>query len=211
MSNILKRYSTAAVAAILAAAVLAGAFLFGGCKPKENDPTPTPGDGKTNDWRPNTIGVNVASDSLYVTKVENLPDDFIMGMDASCVPSLEAGGVKYYDHDGNEKDVYQILSENGINYIRVRVWNDPFDENNKGYGGGNCDIENAAKSLSEMNLDLIRWPGYNSHRKDIVWDTEQEAMGIPPQLKYPVEYSARVLVHYDGNQFPCARGYKGHN
>ena len=69
-----------------------------------------------------------------------------------------------------------------------------------------CDIENAAKSLSEMTLDLIRWPVYNSHRKDIVWDTEQEAMGIPPQLKYPVEYSARVLVHYDGNQFVCDSG-----
>ena len=69
-----------------------------------------------------------------------------------------------------------------------------------------CDIENAAKSLAEMNLDLIRWPVYNSHRKDIVWDYEPEEMGCPPQLKYPVEYSARVLVHYDGNQFVCDSG-----
>ena len=69
-----------------------------------------------------------------------------------------------------------------------------------------CDIENAAKSLSEMNLDLIRWPVFNSYRKDIVWDTEQEAMGAPAQLKYPVEYSSRVLVHYDGNQCVCDSG-----
>ena len=69
-----------------------------------------------------------------------------------------------------------------------------------------CDIENAAKSLSEMNLDLIRWPVFNSYRKDIVWDTEQEAMGAPAQLKYPVEYSSRVLVHYDGNQCVCDAG-----
>ena len=69
-----------------------------------------------------------------------------------------------------------------------------------------CDIENAVKSLSEMNLDLIRWPIFNSYRKDIVWDTEQESMGIPPQLKYPVEYSSRVLVHYDGNPFVCDSG-----
>lgn len=69
-----------------------------------------------------------------------------------------------------------------------------------------CDIENAAKSLSEMNLDLIRWPIFNSYRKDIVWDTEQEEMGIPAQLKYPVEYSSRVLVHYDGNPFVCDSG-----
>ena len=87
----------------------------------------------------------VASDTLFVEQVANLSDDFILGMDASCVPALEAGGVKYYDHDGNEKDVYQILSENGINYIRVRVWNDPYDAAGNGYGGGNCDIENAVE------------------------------------------------------------------
>ncbi len=69
-----------------------------------------------------------------------------------------------------------------------------------------CDIENAVKSLSEMNLDLIRWPMYNSYRKDIVWDDEQEALGVPAQLKYPVEYSSRILVHYDGNQFVCDSG-----
>ncbi len=69
-----------------------------------------------------------------------------------------------------------------------------------------CDIENAAKSLSEMNLDLIRWPVFNSYRKDIVWDTEQEAMGAPAQLKYPVEYGSRVLMHYDGNQCVCDSG-----
>ena len=36
---------------------------------------------------------DVKSDSLYVEKVENLPEDFILGMDASCVPALEASGV----------------------------------------------------------------------------------------------------------------------
>ena len=38
----------------------------------------------------------VTSDSLNVQQVANLPDDFIMGMDASCVPALEKSGVKYY-------------------------------------------------------------------------------------------------------------------
>ena len=100
----------------------------------------------------------VTSDTLYVEKVENLPADFIMGMDASCVPALERGGVKYYDHAGTEKDVYQILSENGINYIRIRVWNDPFDANGNGYGGGNCDIENAVvigKRATEYGMKLL--------------------------------------------------------
>ena len=72
-----------------------------------------------------------------------MTEAFILGMDASIVPSLEAGGVRYYDFDGKEKDVFEILSENGINYIRVRVWVDPYDGSGRGYGGGNCDIGTA--------------------------------------------------------------------
>ena len=45
----------------------------------------------------------IPSDTLYVEKVENLPEDFILGMDSSQVPALEAAGVKYYDFDGNER------------------------------------------------------------------------------------------------------------
>lgn len=85
------------------------------------------------------------SDSLYVEKVENLPDDFILGMDASSVISEEQSGVKYYGFDGTEKDVFQVFAEAGINYIRVRVWNDPYDDNGKGYGGGNNDIAKAVE------------------------------------------------------------------
>lgn len=70
---------------------------------------------------------------------------FILGMDASAVPALEAGGVRYYNCQGQEQDVFQILADAGINYIRVRVWNHPFDEQGRGYGGGNCDIDNAVE------------------------------------------------------------------
>ena len=80
----------------------------------------------------NVDKINVTSDTLRVRKVEGIPENFIFGMDASCVPSLEAGGVKFYDHENNEKDVYSILAENGLNYIRVRIWNNPFDSNGNG-------------------------------------------------------------------------------
>ncbi len=69
-----------------------------------------------------------------------------------------------------------------------------------------CDIENAARSLSEMNLDLIVWPTYNSYRKDIEIDLAPTELGCAPQLKVPVEYSSRVLMNYDGNQFVCDSG-----
>ena len=83
--------------------------------------------------------------TLYVRKVENLPDDFIFGMDISSVLAEEASGVKYYDFDGNETDLFRLLADNGINCIRVRVWNNPFDSEGHGFGGGNCDISTAVE------------------------------------------------------------------
>lgn len=83
---------------------------------------------------------------IYVQKVEGISNDFIKGMDVSSVLSEEASAVKYYDLDGNEDDVFRILAKSGINYVRVRVWNNPYDEDGNGYGGGNCDL-NCAKEL----------------------------------------------------------------
>ena len=77
---------------------------------------------------------------LYVKKVENLPDDFIFGMDVSSVLAEEASGVRYYNFAGEEQDLFAVLAESGITHIRVRVWNHPFDAEGHGYGGGNCDI-----------------------------------------------------------------------
>ena len=143
--------------------------------------------------------INVTSDSLYVQKVENLPDDFIMGMDASCVPALENSGVKYYDFDGTEKDVYEILSDNGINYIRVRVWNDPFDANGNGYGGGNCDIENAiaiGKRATKAGMKLL----VNFHYSDFWADPGKqmvpkawEGMSIEEKSEAVYQYTADCL------------------
>ena len=79
--------------------------------------------------------------SLYVKAVENLPDDFILGMDVSSLLAEEASGVRYYDFNGQERDLMEILAENGLTHIRVRVWNDPYDASGRGYGGGNCDID----------------------------------------------------------------------
>ena len=100
----------------------------------------------------------VTSDTLYVPRIEGMTEAFILGMDASIVPSLESGGVRYYDFDGKEKDVFEILSENGINYIRVRVWVDPYDGSGRGYGGGNCDIGTAlaiGKRATRYGMKLL--------------------------------------------------------
>ena len=80
---------------------------------------------------------------VCVEPVAGISDDFIRGMDASAVLSVEKSGAKYYGYDGKEQDVFETLAESGVNYIRLRVWNDPYDENGNGYGGGDNDVATA--------------------------------------------------------------------
>lgn len=164
--------------------------LFIGCaKPEEPDDV----------IEQEPITVSASSDSLYVEKVENLADDFIMGMDASSVPSLEAGGVKYYDYNGTETDVYKVLAQNGINYIRVRVWVDPFDKDGNGYGGGNCDINTAleiGKRVTKYGMKLL----VNFHYSDFWADPSKqqcpkdwEGLDIDQKAEKLYEYTKESL------------------
>ena len=81
--------------------------------------------------------------TIYVEPVDGISDDFYRGMDASAVLALENSGVKYYNFGGEEQDVFMTLAQAGVNYIRLRVWNDPYDKNGNGYGGGNNDVATA--------------------------------------------------------------------
>ncbi len=112
----------------------------------------------TIEHEPSGRTVNVTSDTLYVRKVDGLAEDFILGADISSVLSLERSGVKFYDYDGNENDLFDTLAQSGVNYIRVRVWNDPYDSAGNGYGGGNCDIDAACeigRRAAEAGMKLL--------------------------------------------------------
>lgn len=85
------------------------------------------------------------SAEIHIEPVAGMRDDFIRGVDISSVLAEEASGVVYYNEEGQAQDIFQTLADNGVNYVRVRVWNDPYDENGKGYGGGNCDTAAAAE------------------------------------------------------------------
>ena len=47
--------------------------------------------------------------------------DFICGMDVSSMLAEEESGVVYYNEAGEQADLFEVLSDAGINYIRVRV------------------------------------------------------------------------------------------
>ena len=136
----------------------------------------------------------IQGSSLYVKKVENIPEDFIMGMDASSVLAQEASGVKYYNFEGQEQDVFKTLAESGVNYIRVRIWNDPFDENGNGYGGGNCTIDTAVeigKRATQYGMKLL----VNFHYSDF-WADPGKQM-VPKAWKgMTVEEKTEAVYQY---------------
>lgn len=145
----------------LAFSVVGSIFALGSCKDKNQT------------IEKEEVTKVTSSNSVYVRKIDNIDDDFIMGMDASSVISLEQSGVKYYDYDGNEADVFKTLAQSGVNYIRVRIWNDPYDENGNGYGGGNNDIDKAVeigKRATKYGMKLL----VNFHYSDFWADPAKQ-------------------------------------
>ena len=100
-------------------------------------------DGKASASEDMAAEAEAGPEAGWQSPIYGLPEDYILGMDASMVLAEENSGVTYYDFEGNPQDVFQTFAKAGINYIRLRVWNDPYDENGKGYGGGNCDLSTA--------------------------------------------------------------------
>ncbi len=129
----------------LGMAALMTVSAFGGCTPAAPAPDYIPME-------------KIEGNSLYVEKVENLAEDFVLGMDVSSVIAMENSGVRYYNFAGEEQDLLQTLAESGVTHIRVRVWNNPYDDQGRGFGGGNCDINTAieiGQRATQYGMKLI--------------------------------------------------------
>ena len=136
----------------------------------------------------------ITYDDITTKEIDNLDKDFIFGMDASAVPSLEASGVKYYDKTNKKTDVFKILADRGVNYIRVRIWNDPYDSNKHGYGGGNCDLDNAiaiGKRATQYGMKVLA----NFHYSDF-WADPGRQLAPKAWASYTVDQKASAIYDY---------------
>ena len=147
-----------------------------------------------------TETADLPAPSISVEAIPDLPEDFVMGADISSLLSLEAAGRVFYGYEGKEQDLLQTLSQSGVNYIRVRVWNDPFDEAGNGYGGGNCTLDTAielGKRAARYGMGLLvdfhysdfwadpgkqqppkAWAGMTlAEKSDAIYDYTKESIG----------------------------------
>lgn len=64
---------------------------------------------------------------------------WMIGADVSTLSEVERCGGKFYDK-GVQKDPLVILRGNGVNLVRLRLWNDPYSPQGEPYGAGGCDL-----------------------------------------------------------------------
>lgn len=88
---------------------------------------------------------------INVKKVA-LADDFITGADLSSYIALKDSGVVFRDENGkplSDAEFFSYLRDGGMNWVRIRIWNDPYNSSGNGYGGGNNDLDKAIR-LGQM-------------------------------------------------------------
>ncbi len=140
---------------------------------------------------------------IFVDPVVNLPTDFINGVDVSSVLSLEESGVEFKDADGNVADLFEVLADHGVTDVRIRVWNDPFDAEGRGYGGGNVGVDRAVEigeRADAAGLDVL----VNFHYSDFWADpSKQQApkawadMGVTEKADATYAFTRDALQQFE--------------
>ncbi|MET0392248.1 MAG: beta-galactosidase GalA [Chitinophagaceae bacterium] len=102
----------------------------------------------------------VHTDRTYDLKGEAAKEETatkMLGADISFLPQLEDRGIKFSDN-GVEKDPILILKDHGVNYVRLRIFNDPARDSGYAPGKGYCDLAHTkamAKRVKEAGLKLL--------------------------------------------------------
>ncbi len=110
------------------------------------------------------------SEKLVIRPAQDLGKGFIMGADVSMLDQIESLGGAYYDENGKRGDCLAILKAGGVNWIRLRIWNDPVNKEDviegdrvlskagDPAGGGNDDLAafiRVAKRAKKLGLKVL--------------------------------------------------------
>lgn len=82
--------------------------------------------------------------------------EFIHGMDISSMDEVVKLGGKFYDK-GQEKELPDILKSYGVNYIRLRLWLNPYSEEGKPYGAGVNDLETTIRMIEKVKAAGLKY------------------------------------------------------
>jgi len=126
----------------------------------------------------------------------NMPGDFCRGVDISSVLALENSGVEFSYSNGTKGDIFQILAGAGVNYVRIRIWNNPYDSEPpyKGYGGGNNDLY-TAKMLGKRATDAGMKVFIDFHYSDF-WTDPAKHYAPKAWADYSLQYKKDAVYNF---------------
>ena len=91
---------------------------------------------------------------------------FVKGADISWVTEMESRGFKFYNADGQERELTALMKEIGCNAVRLRVWVNPKDGWN-----GMADVANKAWRAQTLGMKVM----IDFHYSDSWADPGQQA------------------------------------
>jgi arabinogalactan endo-1,4-beta-galactosidase len=97
-------------------------------------------------------------ETVKVEPIDGMKQDTIRGVDLSSYLALVQNGVQFYDFNGQPADLLKVLSDAGVNYVRLRMWVDPYNAQGLTYGGGNDDEANVlemARQAKKYNMKVL--------------------------------------------------------
>ncbi|MDA9462582.1 putative galactosidase [Enterococcus mundtii 3F] len=112
---------------------------------------------KVKGWRVLVVGLFVSLVSVALGSKQVEAKELIRGADISILADMEKSGAGYYEN-GVKKDALQILKNNGVNYVRLRLWQDPYDDQGNSYGAGTNDLKTTialAKRAKNLGLKVL--------------------------------------------------------
>lgn len=62
---------------------------------------------------------------ITVNRIKGLSPHFMKGVDISMLAQIEASGGRFYQEDDRARDALEILRDHGVNWVRLRIWNNP--------------------------------------------------------------------------------------
>ena len=119
-------------------------------------------------------------------------DNFVRGVDVSTLDMLEDLGARFYQNNV-ESDALTILKNNGANYVRLKLWVDPYDENGNPYGGGNNDYATTlalARRAKNLGMGVL----IDFHLSDFWTDPANQ---IKPKAWKDLSYSELKTTLYN--------------
>ena len=74
----------------------------------------------------------------------------VLGIDVSTYLEQQRLTGVIYKKDGKPVDPFQLFIDRGVEYLRTRIWNNPFSLDGKPYLGGTCDLDSYLKLYDQL-------------------------------------------------------------